>query len=545
MIDEIQARNIALIRQVTLRPSSGLTVLTGETGAGKTALLSACKLLCGERAESSSVREGTDMLVVEGRFFMKGEEEGHIVVRKVGTDGRSRITIDGDMASVGELQTVVGSSVDLCGQHEHQTLMKPANQMSLLDAWDEATIGPAKETYGEALVRAEHAAEEVKRIKEAGLISAAKLEEARFIVRQVEAVDPQEDEYAELIETASRAEHAETLRTVSDAAHDALSGDDGAIDAIQRAAASLDSLTGIDGRLGGYASLLREATFALEDVSRDVRRYRDTIEYDPDTASSYQDRLSALQGLMRTWGPQMEDVLERYREAQETISLVDDSTDRERAAQTALDEAEEHLAACADTLDAVRGEIAPQFLSAVNDRMSRLDMHTAELVYQSERLARDAWTKRGPSRVEYLFRPSEGMSPRPLARIASGGEISRVMLAIKVVLGEADDVETLIFDEVDAGVGGKAAVALADVLADLAKTHQVIVVTHLAQAAVMADTHYKVVRTEESPDGLPETELVALADDDRVHEIARMLSGEVTQASEEHAREMLTSAQKR
>lgn len=543
MIDEIHVKNVALIREVTLSPSKGLTVLTGETGAGKTALLSACKLLCGERADSSSVREGSDVLEVEGRFFMKEEDLEHVVVRKVGVDGRSRISIDGGMASVGELQSIIGPSVDLCGQHEHQHLMKPVNQAALLDSWSLDRIGPVKEEYSAAFAQAEKAALDLQRIQEAGQVSSAKLDEARFIVKQIEAVGPHQGEYENLLEKATRSEHAETLRLVSDSTHDVLSGDNGVIDALARSAASMDALSGVDSRLQEYSSVLRETTFTLEDLSREVRRYRDSVEFDPEAAAFDQDRLAAMQSLMRSWGPHMEDVLNRYAQAQEMISLTDCSAEREQAARTVLDEAEKRLVAAADDFDEVREDVAPSFLTAVNEQMSCLHMPTAALVYHSERFARNAWTKKSPSCPEYLFRPAEGMSARPLARIASGGELSRVMLAIKVVLGEVDEVETLIFDEVDAGVGGRAAVALADVLLDLAKTHQVIVVTHLAQVAVVADTHYKVARIEKSEDGLPETELVKLSDDERADEVARMLSGEVTQASVKHAKEMLDNAQ--
>ncbi|MCL1798245.1 MAG: DNA repair protein RecN [Eggerthellaceae bacterium] len=541
MIDEIRVKNVALIRDAALMPARGLTVLTGETGAGKTALLSACKLLCGERADATAVREGEADLVVEGRFFSAGGED-RVVSRRVSADGRSRVSINGAMASVGELQGAIGPLVDLCGQHEHQRLLKTSTHVGLLDAWAGAELASALEAYRLAFGQAEAAAAELRRIQDAGSASAAKLDEARFVLNRIDAVNPQEGEYEELVATLSKAEHAEALAVVSETAHTALSGEGGAIDAVHRAAAALDGAPAVDAKFGELAATLREAGFLLEDVSREARSYRDAIEFDPQVLEANQERVAAFQGLLRSFGPRMADVLEKREEAASLIALMDDSEERLRTAQAALDEAEETLLAAADALDDARRLAAPRFADEVNEQLAGLEMAGASIVCSTERLERGQWTKVGPSQVEFLFQPAEAMQARPLARIASGGEVSRVMLAIKVVLGRADEVETLIFDEIDAGVGGATGLALAKVLTDLAATHQVIVVTHLAQIAVAGQAHYRVVKREAAADAIPETDLVALADDDRVHEIARMLSGDASGTSLEHAKEMLAKA---
>lgn len=585
MIDEIQVENLALIRSASLVPARGLTVLTGETGAGKTALLSALKLLMGERADKSAVREGADALTVSGRFFglrghggfpedaSEGVSEGApesasdagasgfgtedvragddldaaadelVAIRRVTADGRSRVTLDGRMASVGELMRAVAPAIDLCGQHEHQRLMKPAEHLRMLDAWAGADVAAALGAYQEAFAQAKDAAAEFDRVRAAGEASTARLDEARFTLRQIDAVDPQEGEYDELSAELARSEHAETLATAADAAHAALSGDGGALDALGSAISALEGAARFDESLGAHADSLREAGYILEDVAREARDYRDGVEFDPELLAEKQERMAAMQGLMRAYGPRMEDVLARRAEAAELVSLVDDAAEREAAAQRAVDEAEARLAEAARTLAAARGQAAPRFSEAVTAQMARLEMGGAQLACSLEDLPREAWTRAGSQSVEFLFRPGVGMQARPLARIASGGEISRVMLAVKVVLGQVDDVDTLVFDEVDAGVGGSTANALADVLADLAETHQVIVVTHLAQVAVRGRTHY-VVRKTEGADGMPETDLRKLADDERPAEIARMLSGDATETSLAHAREMLAAAQR-
>lgn len=553
MIDEIHVSNVALIRDASFSPSRGLTAITGETGAGKTALLSACKLLVGERADKTAVREGTDGLSVEGRFFFDDDadvpagielEEGEAVVcRRVGVDGRSRAQINGRMASAKEVAQLVAPTLDLCGQHEHQALMRPAMHISLLDAWAKGDVDAARAAYAEAFDTARDAATELERVRSAGAASAAKLDEARFALQRIDAVGvSDEGEYDELAARLEKAENAEALVSATNGAYESLSGEGGAIDALEAAASALEGASAFDKALGDLARSLRESSYVLEDVSREALLYRDSIEFDYDTLEESQGRMAALQGLLRTFGPRLSDVISTRDEAAELVSLVDDADERERAAIRALEAAEGELAAAAGALDKARKKAAPRFAETVSHVMSQLEMGSASLACEVSDLPREKWTKEGPHQVEFMFRPGSGMQARPLARIASGGEVSRVMLSIKVALGEADNVDTLLFDEVDAGTGGATAVALASVLADLAKTHQVIVVTHLAQVAVVADAHY-VVR--KSQGDVPETNLVSVEGDERTAEIARMLSGDATEASLAHAREMLQGASRK
>lgn len=551
MIDEIQVRNLALIKQASLVPAPGLTVLTGETGAGKTALLSALKLLMGVRADKDFVRDGEQSLEVSGRFFglanaegPDGDEEAFdelVATRRVSSDGRSRVTLDGRMASVRELAARVASTIDLCGQHEQQQLMKPTAHVRMLDAWAGEAVAVPQNAYKQAFSQAKAAAEELDHVLNAGAASSAKLDEARFTLERIDAVGPREGEYEELSARLARAEHAEALALAANRAHEALGGDEGAIDLLNSAIAALDEGGRFDADLSALADSLREAGFVLEDVARSARDYRDSVEFDPEALEQDQERMSALQGLLRAYGPRMVDVLAARDEAADLVSAVDDAAERERAARKKVDAAEQKLASAAQALDQARRTAAPQFAEQVTAQMSRLEMGGAELLCEVRPLPRESWTQAGPSEVEFLFRPGAGMQARPLARIASGGEVSRVMLAIKVVLGQADSVDTLVFDEVDAGVGGSTAVALADVLVDLARTHQVIVVTHLAQVAVRGNAHYTVNKVA-GTDGKPQTNLQQLSAEQRPAEIARMLSGDATQASLAHAREMLEAA---
>lgn len=540
MIDEIHVENIALIRDATLVPSPGLTVLTGETGAGKTALLSACKLLMGVRADSSVVREGESAASVEGRFFTGPHDtEGLTVSRRIGADGRSRVKIDGTMAGVRELAGRIAPLVELCGQHEHQRLLDPASHVRMVDAWAGEPVARALEAYREALRRAGDAAEELRRVEQAARTQGARLEEARFAYDRISEIDPQPGELEDLEERLPRAEHAESLAQTSNDAAEALSGEGGALDPLNQAIADLSRMASVDPKLSEFADALSDAAIGIEDVASELRRYRDSVDFDPAELSRAQERYGALKGLMRQFGPTMGDVLRRRDEASDLLGLVRDGDARVSRAREALASAEEALGRAALGLRRRRADAGPRFCREVVKQMARLEMGRAEVIWNSRELPRERWTEMGPDSCELLYRSGPGLTPRPLRKIASGGELSRVMLAATVVLGESDGVDTLVFDEVDAGVGGSTARALAAVLADLARTHQVIVVTHVAQVAVVADTHYVVIKR---PLDVPETTLERVEGEGRVREVARMLSGDASEESLAHARQMLSEA---
>lgn len=541
MIDEIRVENLALIREASLVPCSGLTVLTGETGAGKTALLSALKLLMGERADASSVREGEAGLVVEGRFFKGTDDpEGFGVVRSVSADGRSRVKIDGSISSVRELATRVGSMIDLCGQHEHQSLLDSANHVRMVDSWAADTIAPILDDYRAKLHVARAAAAELARVTEASRSKGALLDEARFTVERISEVDPRLGEYEELEESLPRAEHAEALASAANDAQSLLSEENAALDSLNGAIAELQRMAGVDKKLSEFADSLAEASILIEDAAADLRRYRDSVDFDPEELARQQDRFAQLKGLLRQYGPTMDDVFARLESSKELLSLVDDAEERVKRARFELEAAESDLVQAARALMKARSVAGPRFCREVVRQMARLEMGGAEVLWDERELPRERWTDSGPSICELLYRSGSRLTPRPLKRIASGGELSRVLLAAKVVMGSADHAGTLVFDEVDAGVGGATARSLATVLADLAKTHQVIVVTHLAQVAVVADAHY-VVRKADTGSGIPETSLVPVEGDERVAEIARMLSGDSSPESLAHARAMLES----
>ncbi len=564
MLDELHVKDLALIRDVSLVPAKGLTVITGETGAGKSAIVSALALLAGGRADAGAVREGAAALHVEGRFVFEDAEHASdensedeeaaagvlqpafdidqnevVVSRQVGADGRSRVHLNGAIASVGQLAEGTGATIDLCGQHEHQRLMQVAHHREMLDAWAFDDLLAELEAYASAYVAAEDAAAAFEATRNAGALSAETVQQARFTIERIDEVSPKVDEYEQLRITLARAGNAEALAQQVGTASEALSGDGGAIDTLGTAVSALEDAARTDESLGDAARSLREASYLVEDVARDVRTYRDGIDYDAADLASMQERMGQLQGLMRSFGPTMDEVFAAREQAQTTVAAVDDFERQLAHADAELQAAEAELALAAEALHKARATVAPRFAEEVTAQMQRLELSGAALECTVELRPRELWSLTGPDHVEFQFKPAAGMGARPLVRIASGGEISRVMLAIKVVLGAADSVATLVFDEVDAGVGGSAARALADVLADLARTHQVIVITHLAQVAVLGDVHYVVRKTAGD---VPETTAEALNGQARVAEVARMLSGDTGGVSRAHAAQMLEEA---
>ena len=574
MLDEMHIANVALIRDTLFQPSSGMTVITGETGSGKTALLNALKLLVGERANAGMIREGTAELAVEGRFFLESveadeqevpvedggpaqqgvsaehsepveqemvasSEDGTVVCRRVGLNGRSRVTIDGSLAGVKDLAAGVGASIDLCGQHEHQQLLNAAYQRKLFDRWGASSIGPALERYQEAFDACAAAQAEVERLQKLREADSVALDRARFTVEQIAAVDPQPGEYETLLQELPFYENAEMLAGETRSAYQVLTAEGGVLEKLQDAQVSIDKIAGVDGAVEAQQKAVREAYFLLEDVGHELARYQASIDFSEDELEVRQTRLSALQGVMRGYGPTMDEVFATFAEANQLIASYDSCDELLAEAKRAREEAEDRLVSAADALAAAREEVAPRFSAAVTSQMARLEMGSASLVVELQDLAREAWTRWGTQALDYLFVPGAGLSPQKLSAIASGGEVSRVMLALKVVLGSCDDVDTLVFDEIDAGVGGKTALALAAVLKDLAQTHQLIVVTHLPQVAVVGDAHY-LVEKHEAPELT--TDIRVLSAEERVAEVARMLSGRVDETSLAHAKELLASA---
>ncbi len=538
MLEEIHVRDLALIEESWLEFGPGMTVLTGETGAGKTALLGALKLLLGERADSASVRAGAAEALVEGRFRSEGTEM--VVKRRVSADGRSRCVLDGEMATVGTLAQRVGPLVDLHGQHEHQALLSPASHVQYLDAWAGVRVSALSADYRDALASFRDARERLAEYRAQLDQAAHDADYLRFVADEIAKVDPQEGEDAALEARLPALVHAERLSAAASEAARLLRGEGGASDHVAQAQAALSRVTGIDPGLDAIGDRLAEVYALVDDVGAAARAYRDSVEHDPAAMDAVQSRLSELTGLMRKHGPTLDAVLARRDEIAQSLGALETGEDELNSRTAALAESETRLRDAARELDAARVAAAPGFVGALQGATADLAMEGARFEVSFVELDFDAWNSAGPSRVEFLYAPAAAQPARPLARIASGGELSRVMLALKGTLGAADDVETLVFDEIDAGIGGATASSVGRRLAELARTHQVIVVTHLAQVAVFADAHLVVRKTVVGDQA--STDVSVVSGDERLAEVARMLSGSDSEASRAHARELVSAA---
>lgn len=538
MLAELHVRDLALVEDVWLEFPRGLTVLTGETGAGKTVLVEALKLLLGERADSTMVRQGAAEAVIEGRFLIGDEEV--LVRRRITAEGRSHCMIDGEMATVGMLGQRLGPFVDLHGQHAHQALLSPALHVSYLDRFIGTVALDALAAYREARRGERDAAARLEELTGALADRDRRSDYLRFVVNEIESAAPHEDEDAELSARVPRLRHGERLTGAARAAFDALKSDGGASEALSAGQSALAGVSGLDPALDEIGSSIERIDIELLEVASALRDYAEGLEYDPAALEEVEARLHRIGDLQRKYGPTLADVLRTAADATRELAVLDAGEAGLADARAEHELAMTALVSTAEELARVRAAAVDAFCERLATEAADLALPGAVFAVQRTSLDPAHWTDDGSERMEFLFASGAGEEPRPLARIASGGEISRVMLALKGVLGAADAVPVLIFDEVDAGIGGATATAVGRRLSDLASGHQVLVVTHLAQVAAFADTHI-VVRKEQGASRTTTSARIVTADE-RTTEIARMLSGDISATALSHAAELLASA---
>jgi DNA repair protein RecN (Recombination protein N) len=581
MLEEITIRDLGVIESAVLELSPGLTVLTGETGAGKTMVMTGLGLLLGERADAALIRGGAKRLVVEGRVRVAADspvavraaeaggelDDGVLILsRSVAADGgRSRAHVGGRSAPASVLAELAEDLVAVHGQHDQQRLLRPGRRRDSLDRFAGAPVAGALAAYRDTYdrlrrVRAE-LAEIVGRVRE----RAQEADLLRLGVAEIEAVAPEPGEDARLGAEVGRLAHADALREAATSAHDLLLADPTAgsgVDAsvlVGGARRALEAMAGHDPALGELSARVVEVSYLLADVTADLASYAAGMDVDPQRLAAAQDRQAALAGLARKYGDTADDVLAWASTASDRLLELDRDGDTTLELRAEQDRLRAELARLAGEVSAARTAAAARFSTAVTAELAGLAMPQARLtveVSQQERFLAPgepdpdallvggrplAFTRDGVDEVELLLRAHPGAPDRPLARGASGGELSRVMLAVQVVFADSDPVPTFVFDEVDAGVGGKAAVEVGRRLARLARVAQVVVVTHLPQVAAFADRHLLV---EKSDDGLvTRTGVSVLTGEERVRELSRMLAGqEDSESARTHAQELLAVA---
>ncbi|WP_165988704.1 DNA repair protein RecN [Streptomyces sp. YIM 98790] len=575
----MRIKNLGVIDDAVVELSSGFTAVTGETGAGKTMVVTSLGLLCGGRADPGLVRAGTTGAVVEGRVSLPPQapaarraaeagaelDEGALILsRTVSAEGRSRAHVGGRSAPVGLLAELGEELVAVHGQTDQQGLLRPARQREALDRYaGDAVAGPLA-AYRETYERLRAAAAELTEITTRARERAREADLLRFGLEEIAAAEPRPGEDTELDAEAERLGHADALATAASAAHAALAGDPAdpeGVDAgtlIAGAHRALEAVRSHDPALAALADRLAEIAILVTDVSGDLAGYADDLDADPRRLAAVEERRAVLTHLTRKYGENIDAVLAWAEKGAARLAELD--SDDERIGElTAEHEAlRGRLGELAQVLSEARTEAAGRFAEAVTAELTQLAMPHARIrvaVRQTEvpessvggewvRLADGrtvAYGPHGADEIELLLAPHPGAQPRPIAKGASGGELSRVMLAIEVVFAGAAPVPTYLFDEVDAGVGGKAAVELGRRLAKLAETAQVVVVTHLPQVAAFADRHLVVEKTSDG--SVTRSGVTVVHGEGRIRELSRMLAGQEDSAlARAHAEELLATA---
>jgi DNA repair protein RecN (Recombination protein N) len=590
MLEEVRITGLGVIDDAVLELSPGFTVVTGETGAGKTMVVTGLGLLFGGRADPARVRPGAQRAVVEGRLTIdvdgkvarQVDEAGGeldddgaalVISRSVSAEGRSRAHAGGRSVPVSLLTYLADDLVAVHGQSDQQQLLRPGRQREALDSYAGAELAVVLADYQQAYQRHRDARTELTELTEQARERIAEAEGLRQALTEIEAADPASDEDVQLRAEEERLSNAEALRAAATAAHEALLGDPSA-GAYERPDATalvggarqeLEAVRQHDQALAGLADRLSEASYLLADVAGELASYTEALDADPARLAAVQERRAALGRLVRTYGPRAAAELAASpaaSDAPEDAPAIDPGSDLatvlawtkpaatrllelegddDRIAGLAQEEAElaERVTELASQLSALRQDAAERFSGDVTAELTALAMPHASLVAVVRPL--DQPGPHGADDVEIRLAAHPGAPPLPLNKGASGGELSRVMLAIEVVFAGADPVPTFVFDEVDAGVGGKAAVEIGRRLARLARLAQVIVVTHLPQVAAFADNHLVVMKAN---DGLVTSSGVSRLDQaGRVRELSRMLAGlEDSEFGRAHAEELLDLA---
>ncbi|GLF96129.1 DNA repair protein RecN [Streptomyces yaizuensis] len=568
----MRIRSLGVIDDAVVELSPGFTAVTGETGAGKTMVVTSLGLLLGGRADPALVRIGAKAAVVEGRIAvppggpaaLRAEEAGAdcedgtlLISRTVSAEGRSRAHVGGRAVPVGVLAELADDLVAVHGQTDQQGLLRPARQRQALDRYaGEAVAGPLKR-YTAAYRRLRAVTGELDTLTTRARERAQEADLLRFGLEEIASVAPRAGEDVELAAEAERLGHAEALASAATLAHTALVGDPEdpeGVDAatlVAGAGRALDTVRSHDPALAALADRVGEISILLADVAGELAGYADLLDADPRRLAAVEDRRAALNGLIRKYGPSVDHVLDWAEEGAGRLTELDGDDDRIGELAVERDALRDELSALAEAVTQARTEAAERFAGAVTGELASLAMPHARVSF-AIRQTEDpegvtvagrpvAYGPQGVDEVELLLAPHPGAPARPIARGASGGELSRVMLAVEVVFAGTDPVPTYLFDEVDAGVGGRAAVEIGRRLAKLAKTAQVVVVTHLPQVAAFADRQLLVEKTNDG--SVTRSGVTVLEGEDRVRELSRMLAGqEDSQTARAHAEELLAAA---
>jgi DNA repair protein RecN (Recombination protein N) len=545
LLEFLSIKGFAIIDELTLPFKPGLTVLTGETGAGKSIIVDALQAVLGEKVDLSVVRTGESTARVEAAFKAPEMDlpdgfdalDEMIIGREIRREGRGRTTVNGAMITIPHLKEIGDRMVDLHGQHEHQSLLKTAVHLRALDSF--ASLVENKQEFAEVFQELTEIRERLGAVERDKKERLARLDYLRYVTNELQSAGLSPDEDEKLLAEEGILGAAEKLQhTAYSALEDLYQGEGSTVETVRHWAGELKQMVETDGRLSEVVDLIEGASVQLEEAGHFLRDYAATIQADPHRLEEIHERLALIATLKKKYGPTMLEVLRTLEEARQELALIEEGeTDLET-----LKSQEDQLAARAGklalSLSQDRKKKASSLESSVKAELADLAM---EKVRFSVSFQETGMSETGIDDVEFLISPNPGEPLMPLRKIASGGELSRVMLALKRILAGADAIGTLVFDEVDAGIGGRVAAVLGRKLQDIARHHQVLCITHLAPVAACAHHHIIVEKTEEKGRTVVRTRY--LEDEERVDELARMMGGiEVSSGIVRSARELLEEA---
>lgn len=572
MLRELLVRDFALIRELRLEFAGGLNILTGETGAGKSIIIDALGLVLGGRFSSEMIRSGADSCFVEAVFEPEKKpaleqclaglgirlEHGDslIISREVSQAGKSRCRVNGQTVNVGTLAEVGACLVDIHGQHDHQSLLSADRQIDILDRFGGEEISRQRDGVSGTYSRLAALRNEFRSLQVDETEKNRRMELLAFQLQEIDDARPSAGEDEALEREAEVLASAERLYEACARSHYLLyEGDDSrspAVVQLGQVLGALQPLADVDERLKPVVQMVAEAAAQAEEAAREVRNYQERIDFSPERLSQVQARLDELTKLKRKYGGSIDSVIAHAEKARAEMDAYSSRGERLAELHEELKQVESELASAAAALSARRRQVATALEDAIAGELAELNMQKTRFIisfshrvsedgieWQGERLA---VSPRGFDDVEFLVAPNPGEDPKPLARIASGGELSRMMLALKSILGAVDEIPTMIFDEIDAGVGGRTAQAVGEKMMVISQYRQVLCITHLPQIASMAHCHFYI---EKQADGDHTVVTVRpLTYKERVDELARMLGGaEMTDLTRKHAQEMLTLAE--
>ena len=547
MLEHLEIRNFALIENLSVDFSEGFNVITGETGSGKSIILGALGLLMGERADTNAIRTGTDGILVDAVVSVPENheilpwlrergvepEDGVIYIRRsVRANGsRSLIHVQNQLFTRQDLCILADSLIDMHGQSEHQSLLIPDRQRRILDSYaqNDGLLNRCAEAYGR-IVELKARKEELQNQLEEGRRQQDYLQFALEEIENADVKSGEDEELKERVRVLGQFESiyenvtggAERLRDIRGGIYDAQT--------------SVAKAAKVDSNLSEYTARLESARIELEDIASGLREYLGSVDYSEDAVNAMQDRLATLQKLKRKYGPTLDDVLAFAEKARETLDITENFEAHLEECEKNLTKAQDDYDKIAEKLTDARKNKASILEKDIESVLRTLGMPNA--VFGID-IAQAKETAHGRDHISFEISANPGEAKKSLKDIASGGELSRVMLALKTVLSKADDIQTQVFDEIDSGIGGSVALSLARCISDLSKSKQVIAITHLASIASMADCQMVVTKTVEG--GRTYTHLKPVSGEERVREIARMLSGDESDVSLSHARSLLSN----